>query len=167
MERVFRFWSATLPLIVAVVLLIVPALSAGAQEARSVSVRETQLRESPGFLGRVIATLAYGDRGDFILEQNGWTRARFGASEGWVHTSALTTKRIVLTASDRDVQEAASSREVALAGRGFNRQVEEQYAAETGLDFHEIDRIEAYKLDSEELLAFLQAGGLSLSEGGR
>ncbi|MCA1753599.1 MAG: SH3 domain-containing protein [Spirochaeta sp.] len=167
MERMFRFCINTLAVFVAVVLLGIPALRAGAQEARSVSVRETQLRESPGFLGRVITTLAYGDRGDSMQEQNGWTQARFGDSEGWVHTSALTTKRIVLDASDRDVQEAASSREVALAGRGFNRQVEAQYAAETGLDFQEIDRIEGYALDPEELLAFLQAGGLSLSEGGR
>lgn len=167
MERMFRLYLLSLPFLAVAVLLSLPAAMAGAQETRSVSVRETQLRETPGFLGSVITTLSYGDQVDSISEQNGWTRARSSENEGWVHSSALTTKRIVLDASERDVQEAATSREVALAGRGFNRQVEEQYAAESGLDFNEIDRIESYKLEPEELIAFLQAGGLHLSEGGR
>jgi len=167
MERRLRSFIASLPVLTVAILLSVPAFMAGAQESRSVSVRETQLRESPGFLGRVIGTLSYGDQVDSLLEQSGWTRARSGETEGWVHSSALTTKRIVLEASERDVQEAATSREVALAGRGFNRQVEEQYAAETGLDFNEIDRIESYQLEPDDLLAFLQAGGLRLSEGGQ
>jgi hypothetical protein len=159
--------SGVIPrIVVCAVLLFYPVLFAGAAE-RSVSVRETQLRESPGFLGRVLDVFAYGDRVEVLSEQDGWSRVRSGSLEGWVHTSALTTKRIVLEPGDSDAREAATSREVALAGRGFNRQVEERYKSETGLDFAYIDRIEGYGMDTEALLVFLREGGVSPAEGGR
>ena len=42
-------------------------------------------------------------------------------------TSALQTKKIVLAAGSENVQQGASSGEVALAGKGFNEDVEQQY----------------------------------------
>ncbi|MFP4429985.1 MAG: SH3 domain-containing protein, partial [Spirochaetaceae bacterium] len=63
----------------------------------SVTVRETQLRANPAFLGQVVSVLAYGDRVEVLQEQGPWFRVDTDAGvSGWVHSSALTTKRIVL-----------------------------------------------------------------------
>lgn len=136
-------------------------------ESVSVAVRETQLRSTPAFLGRVIEVLSYGDLLEVVSEQGAWKRVTTkDGAEGWVHNSALSEKRIVLNAADSDVETGASSGEVALAGRGFNEQVENQYKEETGLDFSKVDEIEGYGLPPEELIAFIEEGELKSPEGG-
>ena len=147
-----------------ILLFVVPSLFG---ESVSVAVRETQLRSTPAFLGRVIEVLSYGDTLEVVSEQGAWRRVTTGAgTEGWVHNSALSEKRIVLNAADSEVETGASSGEVALAGRGFNEQVENQYREETGLDFSKVDEIEEYGLPPEELIAFIDEGRLNTPEGG-
>lgn len=132
----------------------------------SVTVRETQLRESPTFLGRVVSLLRYGDRLEIVEQQGPWYQGRNAAGQvGWVHSSALTTQRIVLQSAASETTTGASDTEVALAGRGFNQEVEERYKAEQGLDFGDVDRMEGYEYPPEALIAFLEEGGLSLPEG--
>jgi hypothetical protein len=41
-------------------------------ETVSVAVRETQLRSTPAFLGRVIEVLSYGDALEVLSEQGAW-----------------------------------------------------------------------------------------------
>ena len=48
---------------------------------------------------------------------------------GWIHQSALTSKQIVMN-SGAAVSSSANSQEIALAGKGFNEDVERQYGAE-------------------------------------
>lgn len=136
-------------------------------ETLSVTVRETQLRSSPAFLGRVLEELSYGDQVERLSERSGWMEVRADSgTEGWVHGSALTEKRIVLNASESEVDTGASRGEVALAGRGFNQEVENQYKEETGLDFSRIDEIESREMSAEALIAFLREGGLEIPGGG-
>lgn len=152
--------------VVLVVLISVSVVTAlCAQTMMSVEVRETQVRSTPGFLGRIDAVLNYGDRVEVLEETQGWARIRHGVSTGWVHASALTTRRIVMQAGEADVQRAATSSEVALAGRGFNQEVEDRYRAESGLDYDTVDRMEGYALDPERLAAFLSEGKLRLPGG--
>lgn len=133
----------------------------------SVTVRETQLRANPAFLGQVVSVLAYGDRVEVLQEQGPWFRVETdGGGTGWVHSSALTTKRIVLESGTTDGSTGASGTEVALAGRGFNQEVENRYKDEQGLDFTGVDRMEGYEYPPETLLAFLEEGGLQIPEGG-
>ncbi|MFP4430470.1 MAG: hypothetical protein ACLFPV_04415, partial [Spirochaetaceae bacterium] len=81
-------------------------------------------------------------------------------------SSALTTKRIVLESGTTEGSTGASGTEVALAGRGFNQEVENRYKDEQGLDFTYVDAMEGYEYPPEVLLAFLQEGGLEIPEGG-
>ena len=61
---------------------------------------------------------------------------------------------------------AASSDEIALAGKGFNKQVEGEFRAKnTNLDFSWIDRMETYVVSQAQMQYFIKAGGLS-PEGG-
>jgi len=108
--------------------------------------------------------LSYGDRVQVLDERRDWVLVGFRGIEGWVNRSAVTTKEIVLEASDRDIEERATDREVALAGRGFNKDVEEQYRRDTGLSYAKIDELEARGEEPEELARFLEEGGLHFPE---
>jgi hypothetical protein len=138
-------------------------------QTMSVQVREGRLRAAPSFLGRSLAVVHYGDRVTVLERKGAWVRAAApgGGPAGWIHGSALTEKRIVLQAGAQDVEQAATTDELALAGKGFNRRVEERYrAAHPGLDFSWIDRMETYGASAEEVRRFLEEGGLSPKQGG-
>ena len=148
-------------------------LSAAPPKMMSVTVEQTQARAAPSFLGKIVADLSYGDRIEVLEEKNGWARIVMGgqaasdAPAAWVHMSALTTKRIVLKAGDVDVSQTASSAEVALAGKGFNEQVEAEYRLQMGLDYAWVDRMEGITVSWGDIRAFLAGGGLAPLEEGQ
>lgn len=135
-------------------------LAAGDPKRLSVQVRSAPLRDAPSFLGKVTGSLAYGDRVDLVAEEGDWRRVTLDGKQGWLHASALTEKKVKLKAGDEDVGAAASGKEVALAGKGFNKQVEQAYREKKGLDYAPIDRMERMNTTPEERQAFLREGGL-------
>lgn len=149
--------------LMAFLLVLLAALPAAAQETLSIQVREAPLRESPSFLGRVAATLAYGDRVVLEGEQGDFKRVAVqgGGPAGWVHASAVSEKEIVLTGGGSTASTQATGDEIALAGKGFNRQVEEQYRQRTGLDYATVDRMEGITVSTAEMAAFLEQGGVT------
>ncbi len=137
-----------------------------AEKMMSVSVKETPLRSTPTFLGKIVTVLQYTDRVEVLEERSGWARVSLSGTQGWVHMSALSKKKIVLQAGDSDVQQSASSSEVALAGKGFNEQVEAEYKQQNNLDYTMVDRMEQFTVSTEEILLFVEQGALNLAEGG-
>lgn len=137
----------------------------------SVQVRQGQVRATPSFLGKVIATLAYGDRVETLEEKGGWVRIVPPGSKatGWIHSSALTEKRVVLRAGKKEADVAASTGELALAGKGFNADVEEAFKARNReVDFTWIDRMQNLNVPPGKIDAFVQEGKLiPAGEGGR
>lgn len=119
------------------------------------------MRDTPSFLGKVTGSLAYGDRVDLVAQEGDWRRVSLDGKQGWLHASALTEKRVKLKAGDEDAAAAASGKEVALAGKGFNKQVEQAYRQKKGLDYAPIDRMERMNATPEERQAFLREGGLA------
>lgn len=128
-----------------------------------VQVEQVPLREKPSFLGKAVVTASYGDALTVVQENRDWVLVRDGQGRsGWVHTSALTEKRVVLRAGTTPAQTTADTREVALAGKGFNESVEKQFKAENAaLDFTWIDRMETFQVGEEAKAAFLREGGLA------
>lgn len=141
-------------------------LEASARDRMSVQVREGQLREQPTFLGRVIATVEYGDRVGVQETRGPWVRVSARDHEGWIHESALTRKRIVLAAGDEDVGPAAARDEIALAGKGFSAEVEREYRVQhRELNFPQVDRMEReWDLPVDRIMRFLREGGLGEGE---
>ena len=131
-----------------------------AASGMSVQVNEVQMRGTPSFFGAVVADLSYGDRVEVLEEGRGWIRVRSDAGDtGWVQESALTDKKVVLS-SGGNVQSGASTDEVALAGKGFNSDIEREYRSQTDLDFTWVDRMESFEKTPEELAVFLDEGDL-------
>lgn len=136
-------------------------------KAMSVQVKQCQLRSKPTFLGKIITKLDYGDKVEVEKEEDSWARVLpSGSSAGWVHISALSEKEIILNPNSQDIEEAASSDEIALAGKGFNKQVEEQYKQENkNIDFTWIDRMEKIVVSQNEMQGFISKGGLKIQGG--
>jgi hypothetical protein len=128
----------------------------------SVQVKKADLRSTPSFLGSITSSLQYGDRVSIDQQNGAWykvTKPGTGAG-GWLHTSALSKKTIVMKAGDT-AQTGASSGEMALAGKGFNADIEKEFkAGHKNIDFAPVDRMAGYKVPTGEIQAFVRAGGL-------
>jgi hypothetical protein len=73
----------------------------------------------------------------------------------------VTEKKVSLSGVSAAKTSSASEDEVALAGKGFNPQVEESYKRKHAeLDFNKVDRIEKFKIPEDELVIFIRDGGL-------
>ncbi len=129
----------------------------------SVQIQTSPLRATPSPLGKVVTTLKYADQVEIIGKQTGWLQVKAsGGQTGWVNESALTKKKIVLSSGAQDVSRTASGEELALAGKGFNSQVEADFKAKNqNIDFTWIDRMEKIVVTDQEVAGFLKEGGLN------
>jgi hypothetical protein len=134
----------------------------------SVQVKTGQIRATPSFLGKLVGTANYGDRLQVIEQQGDWSRvAAPGGQAGWMHSSALTKKKIVMKAGDQNTVAGASGEELTLAGKGFNSDVEASFKAKNqAIDFTWVDRMERIKVAPETMQRFLADGGVQPSQGG-
>ncbi len=146
-------------------------IPAHAQETLSVQVRKGELRTTPSFLGKIVARVAYGDRVDVAEKRGAWRKVspHGGKLQGWIHASALTSKRVALRAGQSSVRTGATRDELALAGKGFSEEVEASYRKENRkLDYTWINRMETFEVTPDQMRNFLVQGNISLPrEGGR
>jgi uncharacterized protein YgiM (DUF1202 family) len=156
--------------IAACLLLAAGVVFAADQKQMSVTVKETAVRATASFLGKILGTLKYADRVTVLEQPAGasWMKVRGpdGKLQGWVSLSALQEKTIVLRSGSENVAQGASTGEVALAGKGFNESVENEYKAEGKLDYTWVDRMGQIVVTPDQLAAFINQGGLASPEGG-
>ncbi len=144
-------------LVLGILILAVTALPA---DEMSVQVEKVDVRGRPSGLAPITGQLYYGDRIEVFTTQGPYVQVHTGnGTTGWVHGSALTKKEVVLS-SGGQVSSGASSDEVALAGKGFNKEIEAEYKAQTDLDFSWVDTMEEWGLAETALVDFLEEGEL-------
>ena len=123
-----------------------------------VAVKTIELKSSTGFFASAKGTLAYGATVT-VLQINGkWAEVRSAANSsvsGWTTILNLTAKRIVSGATT-----GATANEVALAGKGFNQEVENAYKTKGSLNYADVDWTEAQKVPIQELQDFIVEGRL-------
>jgi hypothetical protein len=149
------------------VLLVLAAGTAFAADQLSVTVKEAQVRATASALGKLVGVLAYGEKVT-VLDQpagapTGWlmVKSADGKLQGWVKSAAMTKKDIAMSSGSKTASQTASSGDVALAGKGFNKDVEAQYKAEQKLDYTWVDKMETFTVAPEQVAAFLTSGGLA------
>ena len=135
-----------------------------AAEMMNIQVKKGEIRSTPSFLGTIVARVSYGDR-VYVQEKRGsWFRIGLpGKSrQGWIHTSVLTSKKIVIKSGATDVRTSASSDELALAGKGFSEQVENEFRGKNpNISYAYIDRMEKVVVSQKQIKQFLEEGELS------
>ncbi|MBU4200042.1 MAG: SH3 domain-containing protein [Verrucomicrobia bacterium] len=156
--RQIKRWMGT----VGLAALTVVSAWAAAGKMMSVQVKDAQMRDKPSFIGKVVGSLAYGDRVEVQESQGAWARVSLpGGTAGWLHTSALTSQKIALSAGKDDAKVGASGDELALAGKGFNSDIEAQFKkTHKAIDFTWVDKMEKIKIPSLEIQTFLKDGGV-------
>ena len=140
------------------------ATGAWAAKEMSVQVRDGQFRNRASFLGTVTATVAYGDRVTVNQTQAGWCEvATASGASGRVHEAAPTPKRVGLSSGAEDARaQSVGSEEVALAGKGFSKEVEAEYKKQNkDLDYTWVDWMGKQTVPPEQLVQFLKQGGLA------
>lgn len=147
-----------------VLLLVVGLFSISSALAADVyvTVRESKLRSRPEFLASPVASVRYGDRLSVVKDSEPWMQVSYGGKQGYVHSSAITTRKVVLSASKGAAGANVDQSDVVLAGKGFSSEVEKQFAAtHSNLSFAAVDAMERVKISTAELDAFVKQGKLT------
>jgi len=133
----------------------------------SVQINKAELRDTPSYLGKVVSSLAYGDKVSVQSQNGAWSQVSSSGHTGWLHNSALTKKDIVMK-SGVGAQTTASSGEMALAGKGFNSDVEKQFKENhKDINFAPIDKMEKIKIPIADIQEFAKEGKLQSAGGAK
>lgn len=128
-----------------------------------VSVEEAELKDGTSFFSKKIGSLLYGDEVIVLQEKGKWKEiqlAKNSSISGWVNTSSLTKKKIVVS----DSRVSASAEELALAGKGFNAEIEEEYKKQGNVNYEAVDKLEKNRIEFTRVLDFMRAGCLIIQQ---
>ena len=127
----------------------------------NIIVKQGALRSQPSFVGQMLTNLGYGESVEISNESNGWSQVRVKRTgqTGWIHNSALSEKPVTLKSGGVSAGHSATGDELALAGKGFNKQVEQQYQSKNpGVDFSWINKMEKITISDQQVQKFLREG---------
>ncbi len=138
-------------------------------ETLIVKVKTTYLRKEPLFYSQTMAALQAGQTLEKISSQGSWLKVKTSSGLiGWVHASAVQQKKFTLLALNKTVKTKTSAEEVALAAKGFNKQVEDKYRARhKNLSYAWVERMLRFRLTPDQIKAFLKEGKLAEFGGGQ
>jgi hypothetical protein len=138
----------------------------GLADTVTVQVQEARIRKEPRFFASSVATAELGDKLEVVSASGDWFEVTVGAQRGYIHTSSVTTKKVSLTTT-KEVGAETTAEEVTLAGKGFNKEVEDQYRTEhPTYDFTTVDKIVARQPSERDLTEFRREGRLGEFGGG-
>jgi len=127
-----------------------------------VITKENALREACRFYSPVRANLRYGDTLDVLSSEGDWYRVKFKGTAGCIHKSAVEAKTVSSFQGIGGQRQGTTEQEVALAGKGFNPQVENAFKAKyPQMNFAIVDAIDRYKVDDNRVFEFIRLGGLT------
>lgn len=131
-----------------------------------VQVENSVLREKPGYLSKLVAdggqpaVFGYGTQLPVAEVQGSWLRVARGSVKGWIHESAVSTKRIQLAKGPLQ-RSAVSEEEVLIAGKGFSKEVEDEYRkGHVSLRYDAVDAMERRVFSLDMLARFLEEGAV-------
>jgi hypothetical protein len=127
-----------------------------------VAVKTVTLKSSTGFFASNKGTLNYGDAVTVLQVSGKFVEIRSVANSsltGWTASASLSAKQIVAGNTS-----SVSAKETALAGKGFNQEVENAYKSDGKLNYADVDRVETVKVREADLLRFLDDGHLLKGE---
>ncbi len=140
------------------VVLIAGAAWAGTM---SVQVREVDVKSSPNYMSSSVGKLGFGSKVETSSEEGGWVRISQPA--GWIPKTSITKRSVDMNTDQKFSGRGASHDETALAGKGFNPQVEAEYKRENPsmvLAYSKVDWLESQTVPLPALQAFASSGKL-------
>jgi len=128
-----------------------------------VAVKTVTLKSGTGFFAGSKGTLNYGDKVTVLRIDGKFAEVKSASNSsltGWTATANLSAKQVVAGNSS-----TASAREVALAGKGFNQEVENSYKNQkNNLNYADVDKVETIRISESDLKKFLEDGRLKMGD---
>jgi len=128
-----------------------------------VAIKNLDLKSGTGFFASSRGKLNYGDRVTVLQVSGRFVEVRSASNSslsGWTASANLSARQVVSGTSS-----TATAREVALAGKGFNQEVEQSYRTQQrNLNYADVDRVEAISVNETTLRRFLEEGRLRLGD---
>jgi hypothetical protein len=128
-----------------------------------VAVKTVTLKSGTGFFAGSKGTLNYGDKVTVVRIDGKFAEVKSATNSsltGWTATANLSAKQVVAGNSS-----TASAREVALAGKGFNQEVENSYKNQkNNLNYADVDKVETITVSESDLKKFLEDGRLKMGD---
>ena len=117
------------------------------------------LKSSSANFATTIGMLEYGEQVTVLQVDGSWVEVRStvnSSNRGWTASANLTSRRIIAgnTAT-------TSAKEAALAGKGFNQEIEDSYKSNARLNYTEVDNAEKTDISDAELQKFISEGRLT------
>ncbi|GBU28079.1 hypothetical protein R84B8_01637 [Treponema sp. R8-4-B8] len=132
------------------------AAQVGPNATLYVAVKTMDLKSSAG---KKVATLSYGDKVTVTKVDGKNVEVKSDADSsiiGWAPSVNFSTKKIIVGSAS-----TTSAKEVALAGKGFNQDIENSYSSQGEVSFADVDKVEAITMDETALMRFIEEGRLS------
>ena len=125
------------------------------------NVKTAPVKSSAGVFADTVGNLSYGDSVTVLQQKDNWAEVKATQSSltGWTSAGNLTTKRIIASGGA-----SASADELALAGKGFNAEVEKSYRQDDSLNYKDVDAMESSSLPDDKLHEFIVNGRLKGGE---
>jgi uncharacterized protein YgiM (DUF1202 family) len=127
-----------------------------------VAVKTLNLKSSTGFFASNRGTLNYGDRVTVLQVSGKFVEVRSSANSsltGWTPSANLSAKQIISGNTN-----VASASEIAVAGKGFNQEVEDSYKKSGTMNYADVDKTEAITVQETTLRRFLEDGRLAMGD---
>jgi hypothetical protein len=126
-----------------------------------ISSKTAELKASASAFASVKGSLKMAEQVKVLQVKGNWAEVQSvtnPALTGWTVDSNLSTRRIVASGSSAD------AKEVALAGQGFDQEVENEYKTQGKYNYEDVDKTEAIVVSMDELHKFITEGRLSTGE---
>lgn len=138
------------------------ATAAHAARQLSVQVREVPVKAQANYLSATVGTLGYGTPIEVSGEEGNWYQ--ISQPRGFIPKNAAGTAKASVDAGKGYAAKGVSHDETALAGKGFNPQVEGQYKkdnSQLAAAYAQVDRVERMTVPTGELNQFIASGKLN------
>ena len=126
-----------------------------------VSIKSATVKSSTWFFASTKGTLTMGAQVTVLQVNGNWAEIRSVANSalsGWTSINNLSARQIVASGAN------VSGDDIAMAGKGFNQEIEDAYKSDGNLDYSGVDKTEAIKVTQEELYQFVVDGHLVTGE---
>ena len=135
--------------------------SVAAAATVKVITQEAMIRKDKRFFAPALIRAPFGAALEESGREGDWFRVSYQGKEGWIHKSAVQEQKFQLSSLAGGQAEEASRDEVALAGKGFNPEVEKAFRDKNPkMRYDLVNQVQAYRVEEQRLQAFIRAGNL-------
>jgi len=142
------------------VLLAVLSSVAAFGEQVHVQIANAKLKKSPQWFTATVEEPALGDTLDVLKKAGDWYQVKAGDMTGWIHKSAVTTKKAKKSRASTVGSTQTSADDITLAGKGFNELEADYRKSGETVNLEAIDAMEARSVEEDKLMLFLRKGAL-------